>query len=154
MRAQENCNIDKDFRYKNSFTAEELRNSPEEVKRVFRLENATPSEILKFRIDQAVKKYQKHFSDHGSPGVQCAAMSERVILLMMHTKKYPHDTKAARYLTKLLDQRRKMLTYLSARDYHRYVWICSDYGIPQVHAGKTHNKKLNLMQNSWQGRYT
>ena len=60
-------------------------------------------------------------------------MSERIILLMMHVKKYPKDKKAARYLSKLLDQRRHMLNYLVTRDYHRYQWICTDYGIPQIH---------------------
>ena len=34
---------------------------------------------------------------------------KRVILLMMHAKKYPRDTKAGRYLTYLLDQRRLCL---------------------------------------------
>lgn len=80
-----------------------------------------------------MKKYQKAFNDHGSAGVQCAVMSERIILLMMHAKKYPKDTKAARYLTRLLDQRRHMLNYLINKDFHLYQWICTDYGIPQVH---------------------
>ena len=52
----------------------------------------------------------------------------------MHIKKYPKDTKAGRYLTRLLDQRRHMLNYLVERDYHRYKWICTDYGIPEIHA--------------------
>lgn len=45
------------------------------VKRVFSLENATPGEVLKFRIAQAVKKYQINLLDHGSAAVQCASMS-------------------------------------------------------------------------------
>ncbi|MCL4132789.1 UNVERIFIED_CONTAM: hypothetical protein GTU68_067211 [Idotea baltica] len=68
-------------------------------------------------------------------------MTERVIFLMMHVKKYPKDTKAGRYLTKLLDQRRKMMNYLMKTDYHRYQWICTDYGIPQVHPLNAHHLK-------------
>lgn len=117
---------------------------------MFSLRNATPSEILKFRISEAVKKYQTSFDDHGSAGVQCASMSERIILLMMHVKKYHKDTKAARYLSKLIDQRRTMLHYLMKRDYHRYQWICTDYGIPQIAPRNAHlNRNASLRANHW-----
>ncbi len=77
-------------------------------------------------------------------------MSERVILQMMHVKKYPRDKKAGRYLNYLLDQRRIMLNYLMKKDYHRYQWICSDYGIPQVHPNDAHhNRNQGLRQNTY-----
>jgi small subunit ribosomal protein S15 len=97
-----------------------------------------------------VKKYQNSFNDHGSAGVQCASMSERVILLMMHMKKYPKDTKAGRYLTRLLDQRRHMLNYLMRTDYHKYDWVCTDYGIPKVHPRNAHHvRNQGLYENTY-----
>jgi ribosomal protein S15P/S13E len=63
---------------------------------------------------------------------------------MMHIKKYPKDTKAGRYLTRLLDQRRHMLNYLVERDYHRYKWICTDYGIPEIHAKAMHRRNFGM----------
>jgi len=69
------------------------------VRRAFSLENATPQQILSYRIDQAVKKYQKHTLDCGNAAIQCAVMSERVILHVAHCKKYPKDKRAARKLT-------------------------------------------------------
>ena len=59
---------------------------------------------------------------------------------MMHTKKYPKDIKGARALNALLDQRRKMLNYLMRTDYHRYKWVCIDYGIPEVHPKNAHHQ--------------
>lgn len=69
-------------------------------------------------------------------------MCERVIFLMMHVKKYPKDKKAGRYLTKLLDQRRKMMAYLMKTDYHRYEWICTDYGVPQIHPKNAGHRRM------------
>ncbi len=50
--------------------------------------------------------------------------------MMTHSKKYPKDTKGARGLVKLIQKRRNMLDYLQKTDYHRFKWICIDYGIP------------------------
>lgn len=62
---------------------------------------------------------------------------------MMHVKKYPKDKKAGRYLNFLLDKRRKMFAYLMKTDYARYQWICTDYGVPQVHPVNAHHKKMD-----------
>lgn len=50
--------------------------------------------------------------------------------MMQHVKKYPKDMKAARSLVQLVQKRRRMLEYLRRTDYHRYKWVCLDYGIP------------------------
>jgi hypothetical protein len=69
---------------------------------------------------------------------------------MMHVKKYPHDTKGGRYLTRLLDQRRHMLDYLMRTDYHRYEWICTDYGIPIVFPRNAHHvRNWGLRENTY-----
>jgi small subunit ribosomal protein S15 len=134
------CNLFSYLRYKNNFTESELNNTNEMVRRVFSLENATPKEILKYRISQAVKKYQTSLLDHGSAAIQCASMSEKIILMMQHIKKYPKDTTAARSLVELIQKRRNMLDYLMRTDYHRYKWICVDYGIPETTSKTAHHK--------------
>jgi hypothetical protein len=32
-----------------------------------------------------------------------------------------------------------MLNYLMKTDYHKYQWVCTDYGIPQVHPKNAHH---------------
>ena len=49
---------------------------------------------------------------------------------MQHIKKYPNDKKGGRTMVQLVQKRRKMLDYLMRTDYHRYKWVCVDYGIP------------------------
>jgi small subunit ribosomal protein S15 len=111
------------------------------VKRTFSLENATPGEVLNYRIEMAIKKYQRHLLDHGSPAIQCAIMSEKIILLMSHVAKYPKDKRAGRFLTELIQKRRNMLNFCMRRDYHRYKWVCVDYGIPDQHPKNSHHKE-------------
>ena len=69
--------------------------------------------------------------DCGNAAIQCAIMSERIILQMMHIKKYPKDKMAGRRLNELIQKRRIMLNYCARTDYHRYKWVCVDYGIPE-----------------------
>lgn len=59
---------------------------------------------------------------------------------MLHIKKYPNDTKSARKLVELIQKRRNMLDYLMRTDYHRYRWVCVDYGIPEQAPKHAHHK--------------
>jgi ribosomal protein S15P/S13E len=52
---------------------------------------------------------------------------------MSHVNKYPKDKRAGRFLTELIQKRRKMLSHCMRTDYHRYKWVCVDYGIPDQH---------------------
>lgn len=56
--------------YNYGFEQEELEDANEMVKTALKLENASPQQILTFRISQAIKKFQKHPLDTASPGVQ------------------------------------------------------------------------------------
>lgn len=45
-----------------------------------------------------------------------------------------------------------MLDYLMRTDYHRYKWICVDYGIPEVTSKNgTHKTDFQLFMNPWKG---
>lgn len=92
-------------------------------------------------MEAAVKKYQKNVLDHGSAAIQCAIFSEKIIFMMNHVKQYPKDFKAGRALTELVQKRRTMLNYCIRSDYHRYKWVCVDYGIPDVHPKNAHHKE-------------
>ncbi len=71
---------------------------------------------------------------------------------MIHTKKYPKETKGARALVYLIHKRRNMMHYLAKTDYHKYKWICIDYGIPEVPPKDGHHKTdFKLRHNSFTG---
>lgn len=72
--------------------------------------------------------------------------------MMQHIKKYPNDKKSARKLVQLIQKRRNMLDYLMRTDYHRYKWICLDYGIPEEHPKNSHHMTdFKLFMNPWRG---
>ena len=85
--------------------------------------------------------------DCGGAAVQCtvpsyvgAVMSEKIVVLMAHIKRFPQDAKAGRSLTYLIQKRRTMLNYLMRTDYHYFRWVCSDYAIPQDFPINAHHK--------------
>ena len=47
-----------------------MEGQPEHIRRAFTLDNASNKDVLKHRIQHAVKKFQKHALDYGSSGVQ------------------------------------------------------------------------------------
>lgn len=52
--------------FKMGFTEEEFQDVDPQIKKIFTLNNASDSEILEYRIDQAIKKFQKHPLDTAS----------------------------------------------------------------------------------------
>ena len=82
-------------------------------------------------------------------------MTEKIIFMMLHVKKYPKDGIAKQKLAHLIDQRKKVATDLLKRDFYRYRLICADYGIPEIlPKNALHSTKLAYRENSWVGKYS
>lgn len=67
-----------------------------------------------------IKKFQTHAKDTASPEVQIALLSARIDRLTDHFKTHNHDNHSRRGLLRLVNQRRKLLTYLENTDSARY----------------------------------
>lgn len=76
------------------------------------LKNQQKSEI--------VKNYQLTASDTGSPEVQVALLTARITDLSDHFKTHEKDHHSRQGLLRMINQRRKLLDYLKARDLIRY----------------------------------
>lgn len=61
---------------------------------------------------QVMKKYQRAKADTGSSEVQIALLSARIEYLTEHLKTNTHDFHTRHGLTKLVSQRRRLMTYL------------------------------------------
>jgi len=70
--------------------------------------------------EAVIKEYRVHPSDTGSPEVQVALLTQRIIALTEHLKAHQHDEASRRGLLKLVGQRRRHLAYLSRTDNQRY----------------------------------
>lgn len=77
----------------------------------------------------AIDKFQRHESDTGSPEVQIALLSERIVYLTEHFKTHKKDHHSRRGLLKLVGKRRRLLDYLKAKDVEKYREIIGELGI-------------------------
>ena len=62
--------------------------------------------------ESIIKTYQRAKNDTGSPEVQIALWTARIVSLTQHMKSHPHDVHTRYGLTNLVSQRRRMMIYL------------------------------------------
>ena len=76
-----------------------------------------------------IQSYQLHQTDTGSPEVQVALLSKRILYLTEHFKTHKKDHHSRRGLLKLVGQRRRLLDYLKKRDFNRYKELIDRLGL-------------------------
>lgn len=85
-------------------------------------------------LDTAQKKsvmdeYGKHEGDTGSPEVQIALLTARILDLTGHFKEHKKDFHSRQGLLKLVGRRRNLLNYLKKTDVQRYRSILERLGL-------------------------
>jgi small subunit ribosomal protein S15 len=85
--------------------------------------------VLLERTKEIVQTYRQHDTDTGSPEVQIALLTDRIVYLTEHFKVHKKDHHSRRGLLKLVGQRRRMLDYVKRRDFARYKSIIERLGI-------------------------
>jgi small subunit ribosomal protein S15 len=78
---------------------------------------------------QTVETYRVHKTDTGSPEVQVAILSQRIMQLQDHFKLHGKDHHSRRGLLSMVARRRRMLKYLKSRDSERYKNLIQSLGI-------------------------
>lgn len=76
-----------------------------------------------------IKKYQRSELDTGSSEVQVALLTNRINELTEHFKVHKKDHHSRQGLLKLVNQRRRLLTYLKRTDSPKYTQLITDLGI-------------------------
>ena len=76
-----------------------------------------------------IKEYATHEGDTGSPEVQVAILTSRIVYLTEHLKEHKKDHHSRRGLLKLVGQRRNMLDYLRRKDVERYRSLIERLGL-------------------------
>ena len=67
-----------------------------------------------------IKDYATKDGDTGSPEVQVAILTKRIVNLTEHFKTHKKDNHSIRCLLKMVSLRRKLLDYVRAKDENRY----------------------------------
>jgi len=103
-----------------------------EVIQALSLENSGWDDIKAVRFQKIIQRYGEDPYDTGNSAVQVGCLTERIIALSRHLRTHNKDVSAFLTLRKKLDQRRKMMSYLSRTNYYMYERICHDLGIKQI----------------------
>jgi len=78
---------------------------------------------------QIIEEYATKLGDTGSPEVQVAVMTRRIIDLTEHLKDHKHDHHSRRGLLLIVGQRRRLLGYLQRVDINRYRKLIERLGL-------------------------
>lgn len=78
---------------------------------------------------QILADYSRGTNDTGSPEVQVALLTNRIVHLTEHFAAHKHDHHSRRGLLKLVNQRRKLLDYLKSKDLSRYQTLIARLGL-------------------------
>ncbi len=76
-----------------------------------------------------IDDYKRAPNDTGSPEVQVALLSARIDHLSKHFTSHAKDHHSRRGLLKLVNQRRRLLSYLKDRDQDRYKALIERLGL-------------------------
>ena len=78
---------------------------------------------------ELIKKHARGSDDTGSPEVQVAILTERIVNLTEHFKTHAKDNHSRRGLLMLVNKRRSLLDYLKREDAARYSDLITKLGL-------------------------
>lgn len=81
------------------------------------------------RKQSLIDEYATKPGDTGSPEVQVAILTERIVNLTEHFKTHKKDNHSRRGLLKLVSQRRRLLDYVKTNDQERYQELIQRLGL-------------------------
>jgi small subunit ribosomal protein S15 len=81
------------------------------------------------KTQEILQKYRRHDADTGSPEVQIALLTERIVNLTEHFKTHKKDHHSRRGLLHLVSLRRRLLNYLKREDADRYKKLIEQLGL-------------------------
>ncbi len=79
--------------------------------------------------NQIITEFKRGENDTGSPEVQVALLSARIEHLTEHFKAHKQDHHSRRGLLKMVNTRRRLLTYLKGKDVERYKTLIERLGL-------------------------
>jgi len=80
-------------------------------------------------INNTCTTYRTHNTDTGSPEVQIAILSDKIVYLTEHFKTHAKDHHSRRGLLRMVGKRRRLLDYLKDKNVNRYRTIIVKLGI-------------------------
>ena len=85
--------------------------------------------ITKDQKNAVIESNRTHETDTGSPEVQIAILTERIVQLTEHLKEHKKDNHSRLGLLKMVGKRRNLLDYLAKKDIERYRALIAKLGL-------------------------
>jgi small subunit ribosomal protein S15 len=85
--------------------------------------------LTETRKNEIIETFKIHDTDTGSPDVQIALLTERIVNLTEHLKTHKKDHHSRRGLLIMVGKRRRLLTYVKSKDPARYRSIIGQLGL-------------------------
>ena len=81
------------------------------------------------RKTELIDTFRTHNTDTGSPEVQIAILSDKIVYLTEHFKTHAKDHHSRRGLLRMVGKRRRLLDYLKDKNVNKYRTIIVKLGI-------------------------
>ena len=78
---------------------------------------------------KVIEEYRTHEKDNGSPEVQVAVLTKRILNLSEHFGTHKKDHHSRRGLLMMVSRRKRLLTYLQHEDVERYRTLIKRLGL-------------------------
>ncbi|MBP9093657.1 30S ribosomal protein S15 [bacterium] len=85
--------------------------------------------LLADRKQELIQGHQTHGKDTGSPEVQVAMLTDRIVQLTDHLRTHSKDFHSRRGLLMMVGKRRRLLQYLMKEDNERYRKLIEKLGL-------------------------
>ncbi len=82
--------------------------------------------ISKEAKTKVIEEYRRDEKDTGSPEVQVAILTNRILTLTDHLRVNKHDESCRRGLLKMVGRRRRLLAYMRRENYARYLSLTEE----------------------------
>ncbi|MCP3903460.1 MAG: 30S ribosomal protein S15 [Planctomycetes bacterium] len=79
--------------------------------------------------NKLISDYQRQDGDTGSPEVQVALLTDRIVQLTEHLRAHKHDYTSRRGLLKMVGRRSRLLRYLARTDRDAYQSLIKRLGL-------------------------
>ncbi len=85
--------------------------------------------VADIKKSEVVAQFARGANDTGSPEVQVALLTARIVELTGHFKAHAKDHHSRRGLLRMVSRRRKLLDYLKGKDADRYRTLIEKLGL-------------------------
>ncbi|CAH2052209.1 unnamed protein product, partial [Iphiclides podalirius] len=120
--------------------SEEMKDAPEEVKRLFSVAHLGKKEYNKLVEHHFIDRVKRHKYDENTAETRIARLTGTIRRLQDSMEKFPKNAKSKQLVQELIDRRKKLLKFLRQYDYKKFEWLLEKLNIEYKGHPESYNK--------------